>query len=353
MAVPLWADFRSDACTVPNAAMRRAMAEAEVGNEDFHEDPTIRRCEHEIAAMLGKPAALFVQSGTMGNLVALMSHLERGGSVLTSPNSHIAYWEGDAVRRVVGADFEFVSDKTAGPWTTIEDWPTERGTIRLLCLETPVNRLGGTLLPLEHLGALRERAAAWKIPVHLDGARLFNASCAMGIEPALVADCCDSVTVSFNKAVGAPAGAALVGSQDLIDRARRFRWMLGGAWKQGGVLAAACLVGLLSLPERIAADHRLARELAEGLRAISGVSVDLDRVVTNLVLVQVVDPAVDLPSLQQGLREHGVAIGRFKEHGIARLVTHQDIRRDSLPRFLELFERLLQASKRPFQGATS
>ena len=341
MAVPLWADFRSDACSIPSPAMRRAMADAEVGNDDFREDPTIRRCEDQVAVLLGKPAALFVQSGTMGNLVALMTHLDRGDCILTSQNFHIAYWEGDAVHRVVGAEFEFLSDTTHGAWTTIENWPTQRGANRLLCLETPVNRLGGTLLPLNHLHDLRQRAEAWGIPTHMDGARFFNASCAMEVEPAVLAACSDSVSVSFNKALGAPAGAALVASSEFIERARRFRWMLGGAWKQGGVLAAACLAGLRSIPERIAEDHRLARQLAEGLQSIPGVSVDLEQVVTNLVFVRVVDPAVDLTVLQQTLRDHGVAIGRFKENRVSRLVTHQDVNRESIQRFIELFKRVL------------
>jgi threonine aldolase len=281
----------------------------------------------------------------MGNLAALMSHLQPGDRVLTSPNFHIAYWEGDALRRVVGVDVDYVSDSTEGARTTIRDWPAERGRIRLLCLETPVNRHGGTLLPLDHLRELQRRASEWQIPVHLDGARFFNASCAMGVEPAVLAACVDSVTVSFNKALGAPAGAAVAASQDLVERARRFRWMLGGAWKQGGVLAAACLVGLQSMHERIAADHRLARELAQGLQTIPGVQVDLNQVATNLVFMRIVEPNVDLAALQIALREHGVAIGRFKPPGISRLVTHQNIRPETIPRFLELLARLLRTGE--------
>jgi threonine aldolase len=321
------------------------MAEAEVGNDDFAEDPTIRRLEERVAALLGKPAALFVQSGTMGNLVALLCHLERGDHLLTSRSFHIYYWEGDAVRRVVGADFELVADDTRGAFTTVATPSDSAVQSRLLCLENPANRLGGTLLSLHHLRELRGWAARHGLPVHLDGARFFNAVCALDVEPAALAGCFDTVTLSFNKAVGAPAGAAVVASEEVIARARRFRWMLGGAWKQGGILAAACLAGLDALPARITEDHRLARELAEGLNAVPGLRVDLEQVVTNIVLLRVKDPDVDLEALQSELRRRGVGIVRFKEGRISRLVTHGDVSRESVQRFVTLLGGLVPDSR--------
>jgi threonine aldolase len=341
----LWADFRSDACTLPTPDMRRAIASAEVGNDDFSEDPAVRRLEERTADLLGKPAALFVQSGTMGNLVALCSHLERGETLLTSRDFHIFYWERDAVDRVVGAGFDFLPEETCGAFTTLETAGAVGARSRLLSLENPVNRLGGTLLSLAHMRQLHEWAARRGVPVHLDGARLFNAARALRAEPASLAACADTVSVSFNKALGAPAGAAVAASEELIARARRIRWMLGGAWKQGGVLAAACLFGLDRNLERIEEDHRLARRLAEGLSGIPGIAVDLERVATNIVFMKVEDRDVDLAGLSQELRARGLGIGRFKEGGVCRLVTHRDITPESIERFLGLIRQLMSGTQ--------
>jgi threonine aldolase len=341
----LWADFRSDACTAPSHAMRAAMAKAEVGNDDFGEDPTIRRLEERVAGLLGKPASLFVQSGTMANLVALLCHLDCGDRLVTSPNFHIFYWEGDAVHRIVQADFDLASDDTQGRFTTVKPPSEVDARSRLLSLENPVNRLGGTLLSLRHSCELRDWAAQRGLALHLDGARLFHAACALEVEPATLAQCTDTLTVSFNKALGAPAGAAVAAAAELIERARRFRWMLGGAWKQGGILAAACEAALDTFPDRIAEDHRLARELAVALNTIPGVQVDLERVVTNMVHMRVIDQDVDLAGLHSELQAHGVGIGRFKEGRVSRLVTHRDISPDSLPRFLELLNRLMSSAR--------
>lgn len=341
MNASLWADFRSDACTLPSAEMQTAMAKARVGNDDFGEDPTIAQLERESAALLGKPAALFVQSGTMANLAALMCHLERGDRLLTSRNFHIDYWEGDAVRRVIGAEFEYVCDYTREAHTTLRlgSGPSER--CRVLSIETPVNRLGGTVLPWPHLRRIRDWANENWLAVHLDGARLLNAAGALGVSPAEIAECTDTVTLSLNKAVGAPAGAVVAGTEEVVTRARRYRWMLGGAWKQGGVLAAAGLVGLRSWQTQIAADHRRARELAAGLNSIPRLRVDIARVATNLVMLCVQDLRINLDALQSQLVAEGVRIGRFKEGRVSRLVTHRDIGDDAIQRFLGLLRRLL------------
>ncbi len=350
MTTPLWADFRSDACTLPSAAMRQAMAKAEVGNDDFGEDPTIQNLERDCAALLGKPAALFVQSGTMGNLVCLMCHLERGDRLLTSRNFHIDYWEGDAVRRVIGADFDYLADDTQHAFTTLRLDAAPGTRCRVLSIETPVNRLGGTLLSLPHLQEIRAWAAERKLLVHCDGARFLNAAVALKVAPATLAECMDSVTVSFNKAVGAPAGAAVGGSEEFIARARRCRWMLGGAWKQGGILAAACLTGLVTWQLQIATDHRHAWALAEGLNAIPGLRVDLASVVTNLVMLRVENTDIDLNGLQASLSAAGVRIGRFKEGRVSRLVTHNGITGETIHRFLELMRRFFLPSPLAGEG---
>jgi threonine aldolase len=336
-------DLRSDACTLPTPAMRQAMAEAAVGNDDFSEDPTVRRLEETVAGLLGKEAAIFVQSGTMGNLVGIMSQVEPSGQVLTSSNFHVVDHEQEAMLRIARCSFWMIDDETLDGGTKLLVPPSKANgnarDARLLSVENTVNRLGGTLLTLDHLKELYSWATQQHVAVHLDGARLFNAACALEVSPAELARFADTVMVAFTKALAAPAGAALAGPRDTIDRARRFRWMLGGNWKQGGMLAAACLTGLETMVSRIPEDHCRARRLAEGLNSIPGITVDLSRVVTNIVLMRIEDTLIDPTRLKSGLEENGAFIGAFRRGNISRLVTHKDIDDDAIDRFLLLVEK--------------
>ncbi len=330
---PIAADFRSDACSLPTPAMLQAMAQAEVGDDDFGEDPTVNRLERDVAELLGKPAGLFVQSGTMGNLVALMAHVQPGDEILVSPHFHLFDHEGEAVQRVVGCRFRFLADRVEGcrVYLTKED---DTGRARLLSLENTVNRLGGTVIPPCHLADLSAWVRGRGLAVHLDGARIFNAACFLGVPPATLAEPVDSVMVTFTKALAAPAGAALAGSSEFICRARRFRWMLGGNWKQGGVIAAACLVGLRTMLDQIPLDHATARQLAESLNAIPGVSVNLDRVVTNLIYMSLEDPCLNPAAVEELLAGHGIRIGRFKNR-VSRLCIYKDIDRPAVELLLD------------------
>ena len=338
-------DFRSDASSLPSDAQRRAMAEAEVGNDDFSDDPTVGRLEERIAELLHKEAAVFVQSGTMANVLAVMCHSE-GQRVLISKQHHIFYHEGEAMRRLARCEFDFLPDSTRDGVTRIEyekepeseadvSKPTKTGH-RLLCLENSVNRLGGTVLKPDHLAEIYQWASKQDLRVHLDGARLFNAACALDVEPHDLATWADSVMVVFTKALTAPAGGALVGPAETIERARHFRWMLGGNWKQGGVLAAACLAGLDSMKERVSEDHRHARLLAEGLDSIPGVEIELENVVTNIVLMRLSGDAVDPDKFKEFMQERGVLLGRFKSGKLTRLVTYKDIGKEDIERFVGL-----------------
>jgi threonine aldolase len=334
-------DLRSDVCSLPTAAMRAAMATAEIGIDDYSEDPSINRFEQRTAQLLNKEAALFVHGGTMGNLIAVMTHLEPHDSVLISEHFHIFDHEGDAMRRVARCNFQHVPDATHKGLTRLlydqYEEPTggQHTAPKLLALENPVCRLGGTLLDMDHMQELRSFADTLRIPVHLDGARLFNAACALTVEPGDLASLVDSVMVDFVKAPAAPAGAVLAGTADFISRARRNRWMLGGHWKQGGVLAAACEIALDTTIDRIAEDHAVARQLAEGLNAIEGLQVDLDQVVTNIVLVEVYDPDIDPDHLKGDVEARGARIGRFKADRRCRLVTHKDVSQASVSRFVD------------------
>jgi threonine aldolase len=340
--VPDLIDLRSDACTLPTLAMRQAMADAAVGNDDFSEDPTVRRLEETVASLLGKEAAVFVQSGTMGNLVGIMLQAEPGDQVLVSSSFHVVDYEQEAMLRIARCSFRMIGEETRGGATRLLLPPSKANgngrDVRLLSLENTVNRLGGTLLTLDHLEELYSWAAQQHVAVHLDGARLFNAACALEVSPAALARFADTVMVVFTKALAAPAGAALAGAREAIARARRFRWMLGGNWKQGGMIAAACLTGVETMVSRIPEDHRRARRLAEGLNSIPGIAVDLSRVVTNIILMRIEDSRIDPARLKSGLEEKGACIGAFKPGNISRLVTHKDIDDAAIDRFLSLVE---------------
>jgi threonine aldolase len=344
-------DFRSDACSLPTAEMRRAMARAEVGNDDFSEDPTINLLEEEVAELLGKPAALFVQSGTMANLAALLAQVNPGDAVLVGPHFHIYDHEGEAVRRIVRSCFSCIPDSVNGFLTYLltdllphpePNCGAATSAPRLLVLENSVNRLGGTLISQRHLANLAEWSHEQAIPVHLDGARLFNAAAALGVTPAALCEKADTVMVVFTKALAAPAGAALAGEKEIIERARNYRYMLGGNWKQGGVLAAACLVALRTMLERIPDDHMTARRLAEGLHSIPGIRVELQRVVTNIVQMHLEDPELDPQAIESALWEAGVRIGRFK-NAMSRLVTYKDIGVDQIDFALERIRESVKA----------
>jgi len=323
-------DLRSDASSLPTPAILQAIIEAEIGNDDFGEDPSIRRLEEEIALLLGKPAALFVQSGTMGNLVALLAQVNRGESILVGPHFHVFDHEGEAVERIVGCHFVLLEDRVDDGLTFLygdaltREAPDRGSRPVLLSLENSVNRLGGTLLPLDHMTDLYSLAKSVGLQVHLDGARLFNAAAALEVSPASLAKRADTVMVTFTKALAAPAGAAVAGPEDVIARARHCRWLLGGNWKQGGVLAAACLTAMRTMMDRIPQDHATARRLAKGLNAIPGIRVNLDRVVTNIIQMHIDDPALDPGAVESFLAASGIKIGRFKNR-MSRLVTYKDI----------------------------
>ncbi|MGD9853698.1 MAG: low specificity L-threonine aldolase [Planctomycetaceae bacterium] len=349
-------DFRSDASTLPTPEMRQAMAEAVVGNDDFGEDPTITHLERTVAALLGKEDAVFVHSGTMANLAAVMSHVEPGETVAIGRHFHIFDYEGPAMERVAGCRFQALDDATTDGRTRLlyeQAFIGERqlpGGPRLLCVENTVSRLGGTLIEVSHLSELSTWARSHRMTVHLDGARLFNAAAALNVAPREITQSADTVSLALTKAVGAPAGAIVAASRGLTERIRRNRWMLGGNWKQGGMFAAACLAGLKDVEEVVVQDHAHARRLAEALNDLDGCRVDLDRVVTNIVFWEVDDASLDVEQIRAALREQGIEFGRWKpgtaEGGHrARLVTHRDIRDEQIDLFLDVVKRSFGAMR--------
>lgn len=320
------ADLRSDTVTRPTPEMRRAMAEAEVGDDVYGEDPTVNALEAEAATLLGKAAALFVPSGTMGNQLAVLCHTERGDEVLAHAESHVGYYEAGApawlagvtLRGIPGARGTFgAADLEAALRPADVHFPRPR----LLCLENTHNRGGGRVWDPDLLRAVAATARRHGLAVHLDGARLWNAAVASGRPPAQLAEPADSVLCCLSKGLAAPVGSVLAGPEDWIARARRYRKALGGGMRQAGVLAAAGLVALRTMLPRLAEDHANARALAEDLAAIGGLEVRPDEVETNIVLVGTAHRPAQ--AVVESLRERGVLAGTMGPR-LLRLVTHRD-----------------------------
>jgi threonine aldolase len=335
-------DLRSDTVTRPTPEMRRAMAEAEVGDDVYGEDPTVNRLEQLAAQLTSKEAGLFVPSGTMGNLLATISHCQRGQEVLLGDNSHIFYYEVGGAAIVGGLPFHILPNDKQGSLDLDQLEHAIRGqnihypTTGLFCLENTHNRAGGTVLDTPQLKAMADIAHSHNVPVHLDGARIFNAAvyldCAVS---ELVAEM-DSVQFCLSKGLCAPVGSLLVGQRDFIERARKNRKMLGGGMRQAGVLAAAGLLALTEMPKRLHEDHANARYFAEELLKIHGFQVELETVQTNIVCA---DVDKDQDWWAQTLAEAGVRINTFGNKRL-RFVLHKDVNRADIDQALTVIAQI-------------
>ncbi|MGE5554220.1 MAG: low-specificity L-threonine aldolase [Betaproteobacteria bacterium] len=322
-------DLRSDTVTKPTAAMRRAMAEAEVGDDVFGEDPTVNALEEYGAALVGKEAALFVPSGTMGNQVAIAAHTSRGDEAIVDAESHIFYYEngGPAVlssvqlRPVAGLQEPHGAERLADAIRPVD---LHAPQTRLVCFENTHNRAGGTVLPPRDLANLAGLARSRGLAVHLDGARIFNAAAAAGCDVREFTRQVDSVMFCLSKGLAAPVGSLLAGSREFIGRARKIRKLFGGGMRQAGILAAAGLVALKEMVGRLTEDHANARRLGELLSEVPGLRVDLARVQTNILLVDFSGTGLSGESFLARLREAGVLAVTFGP-SVARFVTHKDV----------------------------
>jgi len=340
-------DLRSDTVTTPTPEMRRAMYEAEVGDDDYGEDPTVNRLQEEAAALFGKEAALFVTSGTQANQVAVLTHTRRGEEVICEAESHIFYYEAGGISALSGCQ-----PRTIAGVRGAMDPEAVREAIRakdhhfprtaLVCLENTHNRAGGCILPQENVEAVAAVAHAAGIPVHLDGARIFNAAVATGRSAAELAAPVDSIMFCLSKGLSAPAGSVLLGTREFIEEARCYRKRLRGGLRQAGILAAAGLVGLHSMVDRLAEDHENARRLARGLSEIDGLRVDMETVQTNMVMCDLVDPRWDAPAFASALREAGVLANDFGPRRV-RFVTHKDVSAADVDEALARIARIMKA----------
>jgi len=312
-------DLRSDTITHPTPAMREAMATAEVGDDVFGEDPTIIRLEALAAERVGKEASLFVASGTMGNLAALLAHCDRGDEMIIGDQAHSYVYEQGGSAALGGIHPRPLPNRPDG---TIEPSAIEaaiRGDnvhfprSRLICIENTHNRCGGAVLGTDYMARVRDIADRHGLAIHLDGARLFNASVALGVPAATLAADADSVTFCLSKALAAPVGSVLCGRAAFIARARRMRKVLGGGMRQAGVLAAAGLVALETMVDRLAEDHANARRLAEGLAELPGIAIDLDRVQTNIVIFDLRREGITPDDLVERMADRNVRL--FADRG--------------------------------------
>ena len=337
-------DLRSDTLTLPTPEMREAMARAEVGDDVWEEDPTVKRLEAVAAERTGQAAGLFVASGTMGNLVCVVSHTRAGQEVVLDLDSHIFNYE-VAGSAVIGS-VQMRPVRTARGFLTPDQ---VRDALRpanihlpqtgLVCVENTHNRHGGTCCTPEEIAAIAGVAHGAGVPVHLDGARLFNAAVALGRPAADFARHADSVTFCVSKGLGAPVGSVVCGSAEFVLHARRVRKMVGGGMRQAGVIAAAGLVALERMVDRLADDHANARRLAEGIARLPGLRVDLARVQTNIVIVTVERPGGPTAAAAAANQlVAGCAARKVKLHAMGpasiRCVTHKDVDAEDIERAL-------------------
>lgn len=343
-------DLRSDTVTKPTPEMRRAMFEAEVGDDVYGEDPTVNRLEAEAAALLGKEAALYVPSGTQGNQIAILTHTHRGAEVVAEAESHVFFYEvgGIAalsacqVRQVPGVNGAMDLDRVAA---AIRPENIHFPHTALVCVENTHNRAGGCVVPQENIEAVAAAAHAKGVPVHMDGARIFNAAVAQGRKVSELVAPVDSVMFCVSKGLSAPVGSLVVGTRDFIARARQNRKLLGGGMRQAGILAAAGLVALHTMVDRLAEDHANARRLAQGLTQIPGLMVDLETVQTNMVMCDLLDGQWSAAAVAEAFAEAGVLANANGPRRI-RFVTHKDVAAADIPEVLDRIERVVKARLR-------
>jgi len=330
-------DLRSDTVTHPTAAMREAMFRAEVGDDVLGDDPTVKRLEKLAAERMGKEAAVFVASGTMANLVSLLAHCQRGDEVIVGSEAHILQHEVASAAGVGGIQLREARNDDSGRIDPDE----VRRLIRapdihspktaLVCLENTHNRCGGAAIPQSVTSAVARVAHDGGIPVHIDGARIFNAAIALETTPDVLVQEADSVSFCLSKGLSAPIGSLVCGRGEFVARARKARKMLGGGMRQVGVIAAAGIVAIEEMVERLADDHANARVLAEGLASIPGIKLDPACVQTNIVIFDL--DGIDRPALQQAMRDRGVLSTGVPPR--IRLVTHHGIERADISEALK------------------
>jgi threonine aldolase len=338
-------DLRSDTVTRPSPAMRRAMAEAEVGDDVYLEDPTVNRLQARAAEIFGREAALFVPSGSMGNLTCIMAQTSRGEEVICEASGHVYNYEmasmcalAGVLPRVLSADNGIMAWEQIAP--AIREKAYHRSQTRLIALENTHNMAGGTVYPTRLAQTICEKAHQAGLKVHLDGARIFNAAAYLNENVGAITRGFDSVQFCLSKGLGAPVGSMIVGTKEFIERCRVIRKMLGGGMRQVGVLAAAGLVALEEGPKRLHIDHENARILAEGLANIPRIGIDPAQVQTNIVIYNVHQSGLTSTEFLQKLAQRQVLGGAVDGRRI-RMVTHLDVDRRDVERAVQVIAQVM------------
>ena len=343
-------DLRSDTVTLPTEEMLEAMRTAELGDDVYREDPTVNRLEELAAKKMGKEAALLTTSGTQANLVSALSQTRRGEEVILEAEAHMYYYEVGAFSAVGGLIPRLVKGhsgimtpqdiESALRPPNIHFPPTS-----LICIENSHNRAGGTVWSPTQMKAIFDLAKDRKLNVHMDGARIFNAAIAQNLDVRDMTRYVDTMMFCLSKGLSAPIGSIAVGDHDFIDRARRYRKMLGGGMRQAGVIAAPGIIAIEKMVDRLKDDHENARMLAKGLRAIDGIAIDLSQVQTNIVAYDVSGLGIDGQKWVAKLNEAGVKAGTL-EAGRVRMVTHRGIEKEDIEFTLNAAEKVAQESRR-------
>ncbi|MGD9677250.1 MAG: low-specificity L-threonine aldolase [Vulcanibacillus sp.] len=331
-------DLRSDTVTKPTEEMREAIYKAEVGDDVYGEDPTVNKLEEIAAEMLGKEAAILVTSGTQGNQIAVLSHTRPGDEIILEAQSHIFYYEAGAVAALSGVQTRTIKGENGQmPVNEIVRAIREENIhlpkTSLITLENTHNRGGGIVLPIEYMKKVHD-AVGNKIPIHLDGARIFNASVALGVDVKEITQYIDTVQICLSKGLSAPIGSIIAGPKDWINTARKWRKRLGGGMRQAGIIAAPGIIALTKMVDRLSEDHKLAKQLAIGLADIEGISIDLDKVQTNIVIINVESLGVTANKLTALLKENNILTSVFDEY-LIRLTTHREINESDIDYTLE------------------
>jgi len=340
-------DLRSDTVTKPTAEMRRAMAEAEVGDDVYGEDPTVNRLEQRACEIFNREAALFVPTGTMGNQIAIKVHTRHGQEVICEERAHIINLESATLSAFSGCMPRAIyGEDGVLTWAQIKRKIAPKVYYRaqtgLIVLENTLNLAGGTIFPQEAADEICDRAHELGLPVHLDGARIFNASVAMGKSVAEISRKFDSLMFCLSKGLGAPVGSILLGSKTFIEKARAYRKAMGGGMRQSGILAAAGLVALEKMTARLQEDHDNARLLAEGLARIPGIKIDPKKAPTNILVFDISGTGMDADDFNQRLARKNVLANTIG-HEQMRFVTHYDVSREDCLKTLEVVRQICKA----------
>jgi threonine aldolase len=340
-------DMRSDTVTQPTPAMRKAMSEAKVGDDVFGEDPTVNRLEEMVAQRLGKETALFVPSGTMANLVSQLTHCSRGDEMILGDQSHMFVYEQGGSAALGGIHPRSLKNMPDGTMALADIEAAIRPDdvhfprTKLVVLENTHNRCNGSSLEIDYVSSVAELAHGYGLKLHVDGARLFNAAIALGEDIGNLVAKTDSVSICLSKGLAAPVGSVVSGNEDFISEARRNRKVVGGGMRQAGILAAAGIVALTEMVDRLADDHNNAKKLAEGLANIEGLSIDPDLVSTNIVYVDITQKGMTAAMLAQRLNSRGI---RLLPTGLDRLraVTNYHVTASDIDYALDLFLEILK-----------